>query len=165
MRGVFVTAIVATLIAACTQAAAQLVPDVEPTLVNEITEPAMAEGHEKLGGAVILYQRSGGFAGISEQWTIYPDGRIVSGDGQERKVSAEEVSALLIEIGALGFFDLRDSGGLPNTCADCFSHQITASSDGGLNQITVAGAGYDPQDPRWQVVQKISDFISGLSSE
>ena len=43
---------------------------------------------------IIVYQREGGIAGQAEKWTIYPTGRIVSGDGTEWQVPAEQVAPL-----------------------------------------------------------------------
>lgn len=150
------------LTAACGQQAAEPTHEADPRSTDQTPTPPTATPGDKAAGAAIIYQRSGGIAGLVEEWRIYPDGRVVSAEGKEHEVPPQEVSALLVEIEALGFFEMRDPGGLSATCADCFSHEITVSSGGKLNRITVAGGNYDPQDPRWQIVQKISDFVSAL---
>src|SRR3990170_256215 len=73
----------------------------EATLETELPSPAelpatrIFPGSDKTGTAAIVYERNGGLAGISEEWTIYPDGRILSDQGEEYLVSPERVSSLL----------------------------------------------------------------------
>ena len=155
-------ALLVVLAAACGQQGAKPTREAEPGSTDQTPRPPTATPGDRAAGAAIIYQRSGGIAGLVEEWRIYFDGRVVSAQGIEHQVPAEEVSALLAEIEALGFFEMRDSGGLSSICADCFSHEITVSNGGKLNRLTVAGGNYDPQDPRWQIVQVIGDFLSAL---
>lgn len=164
MRRYLISALLMTVISACGQAEARPESESEPTATVQVPAKPTVLGTDKTGGAAIIYQRSGGIAGIAEMWTIYSDGRIVSGDGQESSVTPEEVSALLTEIEALGFFDLRESGGLLSTCRDCFIHQITVSSSERFNSIRVEAGGSEPEDQRLEIVEKIYEFVSGLSN-
>ena len=96
-------------------------------------------------GAVIVLQRSGGFAGVNDQWSFYPDGKIVkenlkqSNSSENLSVEAAQVTALLDALNAAGFFDMKSSpglGGLSN-CNDCFTYSLTATSNGKTNSISL----------------------------
>ena len=52
---------------------------------------------------VIIFQRSGGFAGVSEQWSIYATGKISKQNGEELSVEPAKVTALLAAIQTAGF--------------------------------------------------------------
>ena len=159
MRGILLSALVIVLTSACGQA--KLEPGLGPkpvAIMNLPTTPTISSAR-KLGGAVVIYKRSGGLAGISEQWTIFPDGRIVSLDDREFTASAAMVSTLVAKIKALGFFELESASSLPSSCADCFNHQITVDTGGKPTSITVEGSVADPQDPKMMVLEAINKFL------
>jgi hypothetical protein len=87
-----------------------------PPNANSVGEPA------------ILVRRSGGLAGAAEQWTVYPDGRVVDVKGDERMAGSSEVSAGLKAIDRLGFFNLQDSYGVQSQCRDCFVYEIMVNN-------------------------------------
>jgi len=121
-------------------------------------------GRDRPGGALISYQRSGGFAGISEEWTIYADGRVVSPQGQEYHVPPEQVLRLVDEIVALAFFDIQVPDSRFSTCRDCFTYQISVSDSQRVRALTfVDGAADTPPELR-QVASLIEDFLSGVQS-
>ena len=160
MRRYLISALLMTVITACGQAEARPESKSEPTATVQVPDKPTDSGASKSGGAVIIYERSGGFAGISEMWTIFPDGRVVSADGEEFTVPADEVAALLAAIEALGFFDMNNPSGLPSTCADCFVHQITVNSGERMNSITIQGRISDPEDPRAKILEEINNFLA-----
>jgi hypothetical protein len=90
---------------------------------------------------------------------------VVSGDGEEFIVPAEEVAALLAEIEASGIFEMTGPSGLPGTCADCFVHQITVDDGERPISITIQGRITDPEDPRLKVLESISELLSSLPDE
>lgn len=165
MRKYLLSGFLIVVISACAQAEAKHDLEVKPTATNELAASSTISSADKTGGAVIIYQRSGGLAGIAEEWRIYPSGLVVSGDGQENKVDPGEISALLSEIEALGFFEMRDSDRLSSSCRDCFVHQIIVSSGESINSIRVEGGVSDSEDQRLEIVKKINEFVSGLSNE
>ncbi len=96
-------------------------------------------------GAVIILQRGGGFAGVNEQWSFYPDGKIVkdyldkSKPSENLSVDAAQVTALLDALKAAGFFEMKSSaigGGLSN-CNDCYTYKLTAVREGITNSISI----------------------------
>lgn len=165
MRRYLISAALIALMSACAQAEARPEPVSEPTATVQVPAKPTDSGAGKSGGAAIIYGRSGGIAGISEMWMIFPDGRVVSADGKVFAVPAVEVSALLAEIEDLGFFEISNPSGLPGTCADCFVHQITVNNGERLNSITVQGRISDPEDPRLKILEIISELLSSLPEE
>jgi hypothetical protein len=75
---------------------------------------------------VIIYQREGGFTGITQVWTIYPDGSILSDPGQnELAIPPERVIDLLAITAEAGFSDMQDSYIPEGNCCDQYTYTIT----------------------------------------
>jgi hypothetical protein len=85
---------------------------------------------------VIVYQREGGFAGTSDEWTIYPTGRIVAGDGSEWQVLAEQVAPLFELVEAPAFKELNTKYAPTGTCNDCYTHTLTVYGQGEPQTVT-----------------------------
>jgi hypothetical protein len=114
-------------------------------------------------GAVIIIQRSGGLVGVNEQWSFYPDGKIVKDYMDQEKpsetynVDAAQVTALLAALKTAGFFDMEASsgiGGLSN-CKDCFTYQLSAASEGTTNSITFQEGATGPQEEIEKVINQL----------
>ncbi len=115
-----------------------------------------------MGDAAIIYKRSGGFAGVHEQWTVYPDGRIVAGDGRQWRVTPEQVEQLLAEIEALGFFEMSGRYMPLNMCCDRFAYEITVRRGDTVKTITTIDAAPDTPPELWRVIDEINRLVSGL---
>jgi len=120
------------------------------------------KGQAVMGEAVIIYQRSGGFAGIHEQWTVYPDGRIVAGDGREWRVTPQQVEQLLAEIEALGFFEMKGRYMPLNTCCDRFIYEITVHRGNSVKTVRTIDAAPDTPPELWRIIDEISRLVSEL---
>ena len=107
---------------------------------------------------IIVYQREGGFASLSAKWTFYHTGRIVSGDGTERQVPAEQVKPLFDLAESSDFWHLNDNYST-STCADCYVHTLTVYQNGEVKTVTFV-EGSDPPD----ILQQMLDEINGLIS-
>ncbi len=98
-------------------------------------------------GAVVTLQRTGGLAGVSQQWSIYPDGRVQLPNGTQSQLSADQVSALLAALDQAGFFALQDSYGQGDKCRDCFNYQLTVNDNGHSRTVSfVEGAADTPPE-------------------
>lgn len=147
-----------------------LLPEVTPlSPMAESPTPIEPEDTDKgravMGDAVIIYQRSGGFAGVHEQWTVYPDGRIVATDGREWQVTPEQVEQLLAEIEALGFFEMNSRYMPLNTCCDRFTYEITVHHGDRVNTVTTIDAAPDAPPELWHVIDEISHWVSALERD
>ena len=112
---------------------------------------------------VIVFQRSGGLAGVSEQWSIYANGKIAKKDGEEHTADTAQVTALLEAIQAAGFYDMKAGPGIggPGNCKDCFTYQLTVTSDKKANSLTVQEGAKDIPDALWNIIKQINDLIAG----
>ncbi len=135
------------LLAACTAGPATSTP-VLPT-----TDPT--------GGVAILFQRSGGLLPSDLQWAIYSDGRVVTGQGEEKSVSAEQVQTLLAELKGLGFFELQDSYGLSATCNDCYTYSITINDGNRVKTVVAVVGAADTPDTVLAIIEAIETFLPG----
>ncbi len=165
-RYILNTLLVAILLSACAQAVApQSTPTAQspaqplPSQEDKGVTPAPVSD-DKLGGAVIIYQRSGGLAGVEEKWTIYADGRVVDAQGEERAIEAAQVSTLLGGIQALGFFEMKDSYRQFSQCNDCFTYTLTVSNGGKPKSVTTKDSATDTPPELWQVLDKINTLVS-----
>ena len=114
------------------------------------------------GGVAILFQRSGGLLPGDLQWAIYPDGRVVTGKGEEKSVTLDQVQALLAEIRLLGFFDLQDSYGLSSVCNDCYTYSITVNDGGRVKTVIAVEGATDTPGTVLEIIGAINTFLSSL---
>ena len=124
------------------------------TLVDGTMESAVAS---------IVYERTGGFAGITERWTIYPDGRVITGEGIEYAAEPEKAEALLSEIEQSGFFEWQQARGLLGACRDCYVHSITLVAEGRPKTISAADGSNDAPAKFWELVDSIRRFLGEVA--
>ena len=113
------------------------------------------------GGVAILFQRSGGLLPSDLQWAVYPDGRVVTGKGEEKSTSADQVRALLVELNTLGFFDLQDSYGMSSVCNDCYTYSITVNDGGRVKTVIAVQGATDTPDSVLDIIDTINSFVAG----
>jgi hypothetical protein len=114
---------------------------------------------------VIVFQRSGGLAGVSEQWSIYANGKITTKDGKELKIDPAQVSALLEAIQAAGFYDMKAGPGIggPSSCKDCYTYQLSVTKDKKAYSLTVQEGAKDIPEAFWKIIEQINNLIAGYS--
>lgn len=74
---------------------------------------------------VIIYEREGGFAGISQEWVIHPDGTIDGPGEQAMVVPSEDVAELLTYSTDLELESLATGSATPDACCDQFTYTLT----------------------------------------
>lgn len=138
-------------------------PRAEPS--TPVESEGTGKGRVAIGDAVIIYQRSGGFAGVHEQWTVYPDGRITANDGREWQVAPERVKQLLADIEALGFFEMTGRYMPLNTCCDRFTYEITVRSGDRVHTATTIDAAPNTPAELWRVIDEISRLVTDSETD
>ena len=145
--------VVAVWLAACGGSAptptAQVACATPPTRTNAAQDDVAA-------GAVVVYERIGVGACISEVWSFYPDGRITGNTGQqkvEKKVTADEISTMVSDIEKLGFSKLAST--THTACRDCFTYYITVKTSSQTKTVSAVDGGTDTPTDYWQVFAKI----------
>lgn len=123
------------------------------------------KGRATIGDAVIIYQRSGGFAGVHEQWTVYPDGRITASDGREWQVAPERVEQLLADIETSDFFEMSGRYMPLNTCCDRFTYEITVRSGDRVHTVTTMDAAPNTPAELWRVIDEISRLVTDSETD
>ena len=135
-----------------------------PTRQDQPSVPAATPTPgSRSGGAVITFDRSGGIAGISEHWTIYLDGRVIGPAEEEARVPVDEVSQLLAEIEAAGFFEWPPLPRSLGSCADCFTYSITVAYQGKTNRITLVDGETGAPEEAWTVLERILGILNSVS--
>jgi hypothetical protein len=115
---------------------------------------------------VIVFQRSGGFTGVSEQWSIYANGKIAKKDGKELTVEPAQVTVLLEALQAAGFYEMKASPSLAGSgnCNDCYTYQLTVTSGGKENSITVQEGAKDVPEAFWSIIKQIDGLIASTTT-
>jgi hypothetical protein len=109
---------------------------------------------------VIVYQRAGGFSGITQEWTIHPDGRVQQDPGENQlAVSPNRVIDLLAMTADAGFSDLQDSYIPEGNCCDQYTYTITVKI-GDQEKSIQTSDGSDHPEQLTAVLVAIEDLIS-----
>jgi hypothetical protein len=114
-------------------------PAVEPAapLAEEAPAEQRAVELQIEGTPLIILRRTGGFAGLEDEWWLFGDGRIVNrSDNQIQQVDGAEVVALHQDMLNGGFFNLAPEYMPADSGADRFTYEITLID--GDNRHTVA---------------------------
>lgn len=106
---------------------------------DEVAEP------DAVSDAAIIYNRSGGFAGVQQEWMIYPDGRIEFPDGSQKQVDSAQAQALFETIQSANFQSLNASYVPEDACCDLFTYTVTLQA--GDETYTVTTMDEAPNEP------------------
>jgi hypothetical protein len=151
-------------------------PDQPLPAQTETPLPSTGAGQDKPSpvelpeGAVLVFHRSGGIAGVNEIWTVYADGRVTLLEGnqpeastQQWQVDPEQVVTLLEKLDSLGFFTLQISGGPGDACCDRFAYSLAVAYQENSRELSaVEGASRVP-DGYWQAVSEVEAFLKAAS--
>jgi hypothetical protein len=108
---------------------------------------------------MITYQREGGVAGITQEWVIYSDGKIIGPGRQEMKVPPQEVIALLTKAAELESSSLNESYVPDNACCDQFVYTIIFKV-GDQETMVRTSDGADQPEQLTSLLTSIEDLLS-----
>ncbi len=108
---------------------------------------------------VIIYGRSGGFAGLQQEWTIYADGRIDLPDGSQKRVDPAQIQTLFDTIRTANFQSLNESYLPEDTCCDLFTYNVTVQTDSEKQTITTMDDASNVPVELTAVLQAINQLI------
>ncbi len=103
---------------------------------------------------VITYQREGGIAGITQEWIIFPDGRIIGPGDQEMTVPPQDVIALLAKAAAVESSSLQKSYVPEDACCDLFIYTIIVKVGDQETMIRTSDGAEQPE----QITSLLSDI-------
>jgi hypothetical protein len=113
-------------------------------------------------GLLVHIVRSGGFAGLREEFRIFRDGRVVNSEGTIRRIAQAELQPIARMMTPL---DLPNSCqiDLPKgLCSDCYYYQITFRSPSGARVLTLDNLQMEGHDNLSKLAKSIRDLVSGL---
>lgn len=119
-----------------------------------------------VGEVVVSYVRGGGLAGELQLWTIYADGTMTLADSPEAaplvvgQVTPEQVAALVTGLDSLGFFQMQNTYGANDNCADCFTYLVTVVSGGVAKSVTTHDAASDAPPELTQALELIQALLN-----
>ncbi len=111
---------------------------------------------------LIIFNRSGGLAGVDEEWQIYADGHIIDNLGRKLQVSATTVDQLWLSIKDSGFLTFVETYLPKDPCCDRFTYVITVRD--GDNEHTVTTIDQTPGAPPelFDIIQSLNTLLAGL---
>jgi hypothetical protein len=145
--------IISVLLSGCAVETAHA-PEVEPEQT-----PTPAPTATFTSNTAVIFKRSGGFAGLNEQWTIFTDGRIETNSPTQPQLSAEAVEQLLNSLESSGFFELDNTYLPDDTCCDRFFYEITAVQNSTFHTVTTLDATPDMPEALQQALRLIQTAL------
>jgi hypothetical protein len=124
-----------------------------PDLSPENVESSFGED------TIVVYGRSGGFAGLQQEWTIYADGKIILPDGSQKQIDPAQVQLLFDKIQAANFQSLNPSYMPEDTCCDLFTYTVTVQTGSETHTITTMDDAPNVPVGLTAVFQTIDDLI------
>jgi hypothetical protein len=137
---------------------------VSPTDTRSPADGGGPAGHGRGEGVVLVYERSGGLAGITQVFEVHADGRVIltsdhETDGMTAKVDPESVKALVLAIERAGFFDLQESYLPEDLCCDRMTHRIVVYRDGQAKSVTTIDGYEGTPDALNQILEALGRFL------
>lgn len=79
----------------------------------------------------LIFQRSGGFVGADDTWTIDPQGKVTrQGSSTSTQLTTAQLAELDAAIRAANFMNLEKSYLLQDTCCDRYEYTIVVTTNG-----------------------------------
>lgn len=150
-RNLFPTLLLTLLLAACTT------PTAEPPAPTPTDAPA---ADPELDG-VLIFEKSGGIAGIQEGYVIHEDGRILQVNGEPLESQPDLAPRLFADVADLGFYEMRSSYVPEDTCCDRFTYIISVQDDGRTHNVTTIDDAPDEPVELRQLIAKINFILHG----
>lgn len=113
----------------------------------------------------VIFKRSGGIAGLDEEWTIFTDGRLETNSTIQPEFSAEQVSQLLSSLASTGFFELDDTYLPDDTCCDRFLYEVTAVQSSTFHTVTTLENTPDMPEALQQTLRLLQTALFESSTE
>ena len=149
-----------SLLAACSggrgaiEAARPTAPEQVPSETSLEVKPAGGNS------ARVVFKRSGGFAGLDEEWRLYADGRLTLNGEPKGNLTAEQTRQLVSQIEDMGFFELESSYLPLNTCCDRFSYALTVIMDDKSYTVRTMDGAEDTPAEFWEILKLvIAQFV------
>jgi hypothetical protein len=110
---------------------------------------------------IIVYQRGRKTLGRTAQWTVYPTGRVVSGEGTEWQVFDDEIKPLFEAVEAETFWQLSEAYAPSGGCEDCLLQTVTVFYQGMTKEIVVTQADLElPEN-----LKLVLDVLEGIVTQ
>ena len=89
-------------------------------------------------GYVMRFERTGGYAGVYDQFWIYPDGRVINDSGKTAKLPPGTISEWVNKISPAASSGATPTIPAQSLCQDCFVYRITIYDKKGTRALSLA---------------------------
>ena len=138
-------------------------PDMTATAVPEpeMTATAVPEPDtpHNTSDTIIIYGRSGGFAGLQQEWTIHANGQIVLPDGSQKEIDVAQAQVLFDTVKTANFQSLNEAYMPKDICCDLFTYTVTVQTGNETQTITTMDEAPNVPAELTAVLQTINELI------
>ena len=103
--------------------------------------------------------------GLTEQWTLYRDGRLESGKGAVIKLSPDEAQSIQRKMLDRGFIQLSRAVKPPSGCADCIWMTVTVYENGQKYEIQTNLVDKDTTENERLIIEDLETWLRGIGSK
>lgn len=96
-------------------------------------------------GAVIAFSQTGGFAGLTNNWVFFPDGRVTLNGIDQAQLGSKRIEQLISDLAAQGFFEVEHRTEPGTFCCDFFDYALAVQTAARQNYISYSDG--DPDLP------------------
>jgi hypothetical protein len=114
--------------------------------------------------AVVVFQKTGGFAGVNEQTVVYSDGFIENDKGESFQSSPDVIRTLVSTAEDIGFFDLEGNYVPEDHCCDYFNYSLTIRDCEQANTVVTADEVPGAPSELMQIINTIQALIANTSA-
>ena len=141
-------------------------PNIPPDTITAVPEPDMTATGEpepdtphNTSDTIIIYGRSGGFAGLQQEWTIHANGQIVLPDGSQTEIDVAQAQVLFDTVKTANFQSLNEAYMPKDICCDLFTYTVTVQTGNETQTITTMDEAPNVPAELTAVLQTINELI------
>lgn len=124
-----------------------------------VPPPSPTDNHETGKDLPFLvYERSGGIAGVSVKWEFFSDGTVISGDGKEKKLDSATLQSLQAMFQMANMEKLTQAA-TPQPCADCFLVTLTWIDSGKTWRITLVPEAQNADTAALKLIESVENAL------
>ncbi len=122
----------------------------------------------KTPAPAIIIDRTGGFAGVDDEVSIFPDGKVLDNSGKVRRIPPADLSRFIHSVEKVGIAAKHETQGKTSShCSDCFMYAVKIQQGDTFRRFVIEepilhASGKDAADIR--VVRDFLAAVFGISS-
>ena len=114
-------------------------------------------------GFALKFERMGGYAGVHDEFWIYPDGRVLKASGKRAKILPGTVEKWMQKFSSVTASKPTSGIALQSLCMDCFVYHLTVYDKGGARKLVLSSPLDSAPDTLEAELENMRDQLLRLS--